>query len=71
MSSNENGNQLGNCNHKSSPVFPKLIFKIQPLESFQTDFSDEPFQKLVRFSSKAKLLVTGGSDGHVRFWKVC
>ncbi|XP_035229140.1 prolactin regulatory element-binding protein-like isoform X1 [Stegodyphus dumicola] len=66
--------QISNLNCKTSDTNDnvtdsKLRFKIQPLESFQTDFSDDPYQKLVKFSSSAKLLVAGGADGHVRLWK--
>ncbi|XP_035229142.1 prolactin regulatory element-binding protein-like isoform X3 [Stegodyphus dumicola] len=67
--------QISNLNCKTSDTNDnvtdsKLRFKIQPLESFQTDFSDDPYQKLVKFSSSAKLLVAGGADGHVRLWKI-
>ena len=37
----------------------------------QTDFDEkEPYQKAVRFSHDGSLLVTGGTDGVVRCWKV-
>ena len=41
------------------------------LRSVQTDFDEkEPYQKAVRFSHDGSLLVTGGTDGIVRCWKV-
>lgn len=50
-------------------IHSRLFFDITKIESFQTDFSDDPFQKLVRFSGTSDLLATAGSDGHVRLWK--
>lgn len=49
----------------------RIGFDIKPIQSFQTDFNkkDEPFQKLVRFNSEKKLMVTAGADGHIRIWK--
>lgn len=63
------GSENENQSRNPSSSHSKLLFNIQPLESFQTDFSKEPFQKLVKFSPITKLLVTGGADGHVRLWK--
>ncbi|XP_015924539.1 guanine nucleotide-exchange factor SEC12 [Parasteatoda tepidariorum] len=54
-----------NVIHSSS----KLQFCIHNLDSFQTDFSEEPFQKVVRFSRSSSLLTTAGADGHIRIWK--
>ncbi|GIY63313.1 prolactin regulatory element-binding protein [Caerostris darwini] len=61
-------------NHKipdanANVIHSRLCFDIKHLESFQTDFSDDPFQKQVRFSSLVNLLATGGADGHIRIWK--
>lgn len=44
--------------------------KVKNLEAVQTDFSTEPLQKVVRFNHDNTLLATGGTDGHVRVWKV-
>ena len=30
----------------------------------------DPLQKVVRFSSDLSLLMTGGTDGHIRVWEV-
>lgn len=50
-------------------IHSRLFFDITKIDSFQTDFSDDPFQKLVRFSGVSHLLATAGSDGHLRVWK--
>ncbi|KAG8182785.1 hypothetical protein JTE90_018658 [Oedothorax gibbosus] len=50
-------------------IHSKLFFDISKIDSFQTDFSEEPFQKLVRFSGSSNFLATGGADGHLRIWK--
>ncbi|XP_064486397.1 prolactin regulatory element-binding protein-like [Ornithodoros turicata] len=49
----------------------RIGFSIQPVTSFQTDFSpkDEPFQKVVRFAPSIEVLFTGGADGYLRAWK--
>lgn len=44
--------------------------KVKNLEAVQTDFSTEPLQKVVCFNHDNTLLATGGTDGHVRVWKV-
>ncbi|XP_060221035.1 prolactin regulatory element-binding protein isoform X2 [Meriones unguiculatus] len=44
--------------------------RVKNLEAVQTDFSPEPLQKAVCFNHDNTLLATGGSDGHVRVWKV-
>ncbi|XP_062934172.1 prolactin regulatory element-binding protein isoform X4 [Cynocephalus volans] len=44
--------------------------KVENLKEVQTDFSPEPLQKVVRFNHDNTLLVTGGTDGYVRVWKV-
>ncbi|XP_076317658.1 guanine nucleotide-exchange factor SEC12 isoform X2 [Tachypleus tridentatus] len=55
----------------SNSVITQVGFDIKPIQSFQTDFNkkEEPFQKVVRFSSVSKILATAGADGHVRLWK--
>lgn len=44
--------------------------RVKNLEAVQTDFSAEPLQKVVCFNHDNTLLATGGTDGHVRVWKV-
>ncbi|XP_070556235.1 guanine nucleotide-exchange factor SEC12-like [Ptychodera flava] len=45
-------------------------FIIERLKSTQTDFNEsEQYQKAVRFVPEKSLLVTGGVDGYLRFWK--
>lgn len=44
------------------------------VEQFGSVLSDsaqqDPLQKCVRFSADLKLLLTGGTDGHIRVWEV-
>lgn len=54
----------------------RLTYNIQPFKSFKCDYVDnakpdvdESFLKAVKFCSKSNVLVTGGSDGHVRLWQ--
>lgn len=42
---------------------------VEALKKIETDTKD--VQKTVAFSRDATLLATGGSDGHLRIWKVC
>ncbi|GFS65752.1 prolactin regulatory element-binding protein [Trichonephila inaurata madagascariensis] len=69
--SNHSNSDL-NCEQpdaNANVIHSRLCFEIKHLESFQTDFSKDPYQKLVRFSSVANLLATAGADGHIRIWK--
>ena len=36
----------------------------------QTDFSEEPYQRVVSFTCDGGRVVTGGGDGVVRVWEV-
>lgn len=60
-------NDISDKNANFAPS--RMCFSIQHLETFQTDFSEEPFQKIVRFSNNSKVLVTAGADGCIRIWK--
>uniref|UniRef100_T1JHF1 Prolactin regulatory element-binding protein n=1 Tax=Strigamia maritima TaxID=126957 RepID=T1JHF1_STRMM len=49
----------------------RLCFDIRPTECVRTDFSeDDGFQKVVRITPCRKFMITGGADGHIRFWKL-
>lgn len=47
-----------------------LTFDISRVTEFQADFDKikEPYLKVVKYSSNAKLVVTGGSDGFIRLF---
>lgn len=54
-----------------------LNYNVQPVQSFKCDFNpnqngkdDESFLKVLKFCPQSEVLVTGGSDGHVRVWKL-
>ncbi|XP_022250089.1 prolactin regulatory element-binding protein-like isoform X2 [Limulus polyphemus] len=55
----------------SNSIITQVGFDVKPIQSFQTDFNkkEEPFQKVVRFTSVSNILATAGADGHVRLWK--
>ncbi|GFX52417.1 prolactin regulatory element-binding protein [Trichonephila clavipes] len=72
VSDSNHSNSDLNCEQpdaNANVIHSRLCFEIKHLESFQTDFSKDPYQKLVRFSSVANLLATAGADGHIRIWK--
>lgn len=47
------------------------ILYLNKIASVQTDFSDgDSYQKVVHFNHNGSLLITGGSDGVIRGWKV-
>ncbi|XP_035738102.1 prolactin regulatory element-binding protein-like [Vespa mandarinia] len=48
----------------------KLQLIIKPIDSVQTDFSeDESLQRIVRISFNGKFMATGGTDSCIRIWK--
>uniref|UniRef100_A0A8C5V8A4 Prolactin regulatory element-binding protein n=1 Tax=Microcebus murinus TaxID=30608 RepID=A0A8C5V8A4_MICMU len=47
-----------------------LELRVENLQAVQTDFGPDPLQKVVCFNHDNTLLATGGTDGHVRVWKV-
>lgn len=53
-------------------VSGSVTFELKPLKSFQCDFhpkgDNESFLKCVKYVSSRSLIVTGGSDGHIRTW---
>lgn len=55
--------------HNSAPKLS--TFDFDSIGTIKTDFGpDDGFQKAVRFTPDRTLLLTGGSDGHLRAWKV-
>lgn len=56
----------------SNDINGSVTFKLKPLKSFQCDFhpkgENESFLKCVKFVPSRSLIVTGGSDGHIRTW---
>ena len=44
---------------------------VETVGEVQSDLNPvDPLQKVVRFSSDLTLLMTGGTDGHIRVWEV-
>lgn len=62
----ENHNQSSDTNIKSRK---RIWFTISPEDSVQTDNAGtEPCQRVVRILQNGSVMVTGGTDGHVRIW---
>lgn len=48
-----------------------LQISVETFGEVQSDLNpQDPLQKVVRFSSDLSLLMTGGTDGHIRVWEV-
>ncbi|XP_072936813.1 guanine nucleotide-exchange factor SEC12 [Epargyreus clarus] len=64
VSENDNISKADN----TSSTEKRMSFEIRPADSVQTDFGDDPLQRVVRISNNGKLMATGGTDGKVRVW---
>lgn len=54
---------------KDGKASKEINFKITTGDSLVTDFSeDEPLQRIVKVNTDCNLMVTGGTDGHIRLW---
>lgn len=63
----ENDN-ISKKNHNSNTTEKRISFEIRPCDSVQTDFGNDPLQRVVRISHNCKLMATGGIDTKVRVW---
>ncbi|GLG96995.1 Prolactin regulatory element-binding protein [Gryllus bimaculatus] len=69
VSSEKENSEEEKAGERKNSSSKRLKFEIKPSDSIQTDFcKDDPFQRVVRIGCSGKLMVTGGTDGHVRLW---
>ncbi|VVD05564.1 prolactin regulatory element-binding protein [Leptidea sinapis] len=65
VSENDNISKMdSNCNTTEK----RISFEIRPSDSVQTDFCEDPLQRVVTISPSGELMATGGVDGIVRVW---
>lgn len=65
VSENEN---ISKKDSNSNTTEKRMSFEIRPSDSVQTDFGNDPLQRVVRISHNGKLMATGGIDTKVRMW---
>ncbi|XP_053601825.1 prolactin regulatory element-binding protein [Plodia interpunctella] len=63
----ENDN-ISRTDSNSNTTEKRMSFEIRPTDSVQTDFGNDPLQRVVRISHSGKLMATGGMDTKVRLW---
>ncbi|KAJ8729720.1 hypothetical protein PYW08_001301 [Mythimna loreyi] len=63
----ENDN-ISKKDSNSNTTEKRISFEIRPSDSVQTDFSNDPLQRVVRINHNGKQMATGGIDGKVRVW---
>ncbi|CAF4872393.1 unnamed protein product [Pieris macdunnoughi] len=65
VSENDNISKMdNNCNTTEK----RISFEMRPGDSVQTDFGEDPLQRVVSISPIGNLMATGGVDGLVRVW---
>ncbi|KAG5680095.1 hypothetical protein PVAND_009621 [Polypedilum vanderplanki] len=60
--------QISTTTDSSGNQMKRIYFDIKAADSVQTDFSTEPYQRVVRICLNGKFMATAGIDGHVRIW---